>query len=80
MIPVDELNEKGRELLVAELKKHNYFRNFKKVDLQKIVESGSYEKWPSHFKNGRDNWITKNNNIINNYRALEFKSNITIFT
>jgi len=80
VIPVNNLNERGREILIGELKKHNFFRNLSKVDLQIIVESGSYEKWPASFKNGHENWIERNQNIITNCRALEFKSNITIFT
>ena len=80
MFPVDGLTQKGRELLIGELNKHNFFRNLSKVDLQKIVESGSYEKWPETFKNGHKDWIKRNCDIITNCKASEFKSNITVFT
>ena len=45
-----------------------------------LVESGSYKSWPKNFQNGEDKWIQRNKDIINNYKAIEIKSNYVFST
>jgi hypothetical protein len=61
--------------MINQLKMFPYFKNMNKKFFDQLVESSSYKSWPKNFQNGEDKWIQRNKDIINNYKAIEIKSN-----
>ena len=66
--------------MINQLKKFPYFKNMDKKLFDLLVKSGSYKRWPENFQNGEDKWIKSNKDIINNYKAIEIKSNYVFST